>query len=70
MYAPLIQEPLTFAEFLAWNDGSGRNFELRDGFPMPIVDPNAKHEDVADELCQLLSDHCKESNLPYSASGC
>ena len=64
MYAPL-HEPLTFAEFLAWDDGSGRIFELRDGFPMPIVDPNAKHEDVADELCQLLSDHCKESDLPY-----
>jgi Uma2 family endonuclease len=65
MYAPLTYVPLTFAEFLAWDDGSGRNFELRDGFPMPIVDPNAKHEDVADELCQLLSDHCKEANVPY-----
>ncbi len=65
MYAPIIPEPLTFAEFLVWDDGSGRNFELRDGFPMPIVDPNAKHEDVADELCVRLSDHCKELNLAY-----
>lgn len=65
MYAPTIQQPLTFEEFLAWDDGSGRDFELRDGFPMPIVDPNAKHEDVADDLCELLSNHCKELNLPY-----
>uniref|UniRef100_B8HMX4 Putative restriction endonuclease domain-containing protein n=1 Tax=Cyanothece sp. (strain PCC 7425 / ATCC 29141) TaxID=395961 RepID=B8HMX4_CYAP4 len=65
MYVPAIQHPLTFAEFLAWDDGSGRDFELRDGFPMPIVDPNAKHEDVADELCELLSRHCKELKLPY-----
>jgi hypothetical protein len=32
---------------------------------MPIVDPNAKHEDVADELCELLSIHCKTLQLPY-----
>ncbi|WP_264326524.1 hypothetical protein [Romeriopsis navalis] len=53
MYAPVIQDPMTFEKFLAWDDGKGRNFELRDGVPMPIVDPNAKHEDVADELCAL-----------------
>jgi Uma2 family endonuclease len=65
MYAPVIQPAMTFAEFLAWDDGTGRNFELRDGYPMPIVDPNAKHEDVADELCELLSTHCKTLQLPY-----
>lgn len=65
MYAPTLQKPLTFEEFLAWDDGSGRDFELRDGFPMPIVDPTAKHEDVADELCEQLSHHCKKLNLPY-----
>jgi Uma2 family endonuclease len=65
MYAPAIQQPLTFEEFLAWDDGSGRSFELRDGFPMPISDPNARHEDVADVLCQLLIDHCQTLDLPY-----
>ncbi len=65
MYAPAIEKPMTFEEFLAWDDGSGRSFELRDGFPMPISDPNAKHEDVADELCEMLANHCKSSNLPY-----
>lgn len=65
MYAPAIQQPLTFEEFLAWDDGSGRSFELHDGFPMPISDPNARHEDVADVLCQLLVDHCQTLDLPY-----
>lgn len=60
-----VTKPLTFKEFLAWDDGSGRNFELRDGFPMPVTDPNAKHEDVADDLCEMLSDHCKDLSLPY-----
>ena len=65
MYAPAIQKPMTFEEFLAWDDGSGRSFELRDGFPMPISDPNAKHEDVADKLCRKLEDHCEDFSLPY-----
>lgn len=66
MYTTVTQ-PMTFEQFLAWDDGSGRDYELRDGFPMPIVDPNAKHEDVADELCEMLSNHCKALNLPYVA---
>lgn len=65
MYAPVIQKSLTFEEFLAWDDGSGRSFELRDGFPMPYTDPNANHEDVADDLCERLTDHCKALALPY-----
>jgi len=65
MYAPVIPKPLTFEEFLAWDDGSGRSFELRDGFPMPYTDPNANHEDVADDLCERLADHCKALALPY-----
>jgi Uma2 family endonuclease len=66
MYAPVLQASMTFEEFLAWDDGTGRDFELRDGFPMPIVDPSAKHEDVADALCELLSAHCKALKLPYA----
>jgi Uma2 family endonuclease len=67
MYAPIVPALMTFAEFLAWDDGTGRDFELRDGFPMPIVDPSAKHEDVADALCELLSGHCKALDLAYVA---
>jgi Uma2 family endonuclease len=57
--------PMTFAEFLAWDDGSDRAFELIDGIPMPLLEPNANHEDVADGLCQLLTQHCIDLNLPY-----
>ncbi|MCU0570053.1 MAG: Uma2 family endonuclease [Oculatellaceae cyanobacterium Prado106] len=64
MYTTATQS-MTFEEFLAWDDGTGRDYELRDGFPMPVVDPNAKHEDVADELCVILAAHCKDLNLPY-----
>lgn len=60
-----VEKPMSFEEFLAWDDGSGRNFELRDGYPMPITDPNAKHEDVVHELRDVLSNHCNSLSLPY-----
>jgi Uma2 family endonuclease len=65
MYAPVIPTPMSFEAFLAWDDGTGRDFELRDGLPMPIVDPSAKHEDVADELFEMLSTYGKTTQLPY-----
>jgi Uma2 family endonuclease len=57
--------PLTFAEFLTWDDGSSRSFELLNGVALPLSEPNAKHEDVVDGLCRLLVDHCLSLNLPY-----
>ncbi|MEH2263002.1 Uma2 family endonuclease [Nostoc sp.] len=59
MYATVTQ-PLTFEEFLAWDDGSGREFELLDGIPVPLSEPNANHEDLIQRLCAYLENH-----LPY-----
>ncbi|HEY9618874.1 MAG TPA: Uma2 family endonuclease [Crinalium sp.] len=61
----IVNKLLTFEEFLAWDDDSGRSFELVNGIPMPLSEPNAKHEDVVEGLCSLLSQHCKSLNLPY-----
>ncbi len=60
-----ITKPLTFAEFLVWDDGSGQDFELIAGVAVPIAEPNANHEDVADTLCASLLANCTEHNLPY-----
>lgn len=57
MYATITQ-PLTFEEFLAWDDGSGREFELLDGIPVPLSEPNANHEDLIERLCAYLENHC------------
>jgi len=65
MTAMLTTTYLTFEEFLSWDDGTGRSFELIDGVPMPLSEPNANHEDVADALCALLLDLCQSQNLPY-----
>jgi len=61
----IAQEPLTFEEFLAWDDGSGRSFELIKGVAMPLSEPTAKHEDVVEGLCRLLIDHCNTLTLSY-----
>jgi Uma2 family endonuclease len=61
----IVSKTLTFEDFLTWDDGSGRSFDLVNGIAMPLSEPNAKHEDVVDGLCQLLSAHCRSLNLPY-----
>ena len=64
MYA-IVTQPLTFEEFLVWDDGSGRSFELLDGVPVPLSEPNANHEDLIERLCTSLESHCQANNLPY-----
>lgn len=64
MYASITQ-PLTFEDFLAWDDDSGRDFELIDGVPVPLSEPNANHEDLIERLCSYLETHCLELDLPY-----
>jgi Uma2 family endonuclease len=61
----IAQKILSFEEFLNWDDGSGRSFELVNGVAIPLSEPTAKHEDVVDGLCRLLVDHCQSLNLPY-----
>jgi Uma2 family endonuclease len=68
MYAPAESfgtQPLTFAEFLTWEDGTGRSFELKDGLPVPLSEPNARHEDLVQRLCAYLDAHCLEKGCPY-----
>ncbi|MBF2003283.1 MAG: Uma2 family endonuclease [Synechococcales cyanobacterium M58_A2018_015] len=64
MYAAVTQ-PLTFEEFLDWDDGSGRAFELVDGIPVPLSEPNANHEDLVQRLCAYLEAYCSDNDLPY-----
>jgi Uma2 family endonuclease len=61
----IAPKTLTFEEFLNWDDGSGRSFELVQGIAMPLSEPTAKHEDVVDGLCRLLIQHYQDLALPY-----
>lgn len=64
MYA-ITTKPLTFAEFLLWDDGSDRDFELVNGIPIPLSEPNANHEDLIQRLCAYLETHCQATGQPY-----
>ena len=57
--------PMSLQAFLAWDSGNDRLYELIEGEPMPMSDPTVNHEDVADNLCDLLRRHCLEQNLPF-----
>ncbi|MEM8805718.1 MAG: Uma2 family endonuclease [Cyanobacteria bacterium P01_G01_bin.38] len=56
---------MSLEAFLSWDDGTGTLYELIEGEPMPMSDPTADHEDVADGLCDLLKHHCLAQRLPY-----
>ena len=56
---------MSLQEFLAWDSSDARLYELIEGEPMPMSDPTANHEDVADNLYDLLRLHCLEKNLPF-----
>ncbi|MDB9529651.1 Uma2 family endonuclease [Oscillatoria sp. CS-180] len=57
--------PISLQDFLVWDSGDDRLYELIEGEPMPMSDPTTNHEDVADNLCDLLRLHCLEKNLPF-----
>lgn len=63
MYAT-VTKPLTFEEFFAWDDGSGRDFDLLNGVRVPLSEPNANHQDLIERLCTYLEAHCKDADLP------
>ncbi len=60
-----IAEPMSLMTFLAWDQETECRYELIEGEPVPIFDPTADHEDVADALCEALRGHCVAQNLPY-----
>ncbi|MEB3292760.1 MAG: hypothetical protein VKJ24_06340 [Synechococcales bacterium] len=41
---PTAPKPMSLEEFLAWDEGSDRLYELIEGMPMQIYDPTADHE--------------------------
>ena len=61
----IARKTLTFKDFLTWDNRSGRSFELRQGTPIPLSEPTARHEDVVEGLSRLIGDYCKALQLPY-----
>ncbi|NES17531.1 MAG: Uma2 family endonuclease [Symploca sp. SIO3E6] len=60
-----LPSPMSLQAFLAWDNGNGKLYELIEGEPVPMSDPTANHEDVADDICDQLKLHCQEQQLPF-----
>jgi len=58
-------KPMSLEAFLASDSGTSQLYALIEGSPMPMGEPTADHEDVADELCDLLKRHCSEHQRPF-----
>ena len=53
-------EAMTVAEFLAWNPGDGRLWQLVDGEPVAMAPASQTHGAIQNELGRLLGNHLAE----------
>jgi Uma2 family endonuclease len=51
------------AEFLNWNPGNGRRWQLIDGEPRAMAPPNAVHAYLKAELGRLIGNHLRAAGL-------
>jgi Uma2 family endonuclease len=58
---------MSLQEFLAWDSDNDKLYELIEGKPVPMSDPTANHEDVADDICDQLKLHGQEKGLSLVA---
>ena len=64
---PLAQpsgDLMTLAEFLAWDPGGGRMWQLVDGVPMAMAPPSVWHGAVQAELARLIGNHLVAQGSP------
>ena len=59
---------LTMAEFLAWEPGDGRKWELVDGEPRAMAPAQAIHSLLQAELARLIGNHLLEQGGPCRAA--
>jgi len=55
---------MTVAEFLAWNPGDGRRWQLVDGEPCAMAPANTVHAYLQAELAALIRNHLRGAGLP------
>ena len=64
---------MSVEEFLAWEPGDGRAWQLVDGEPQAMSPANATHGTLQNELGRLIGDHLLAQDSPctaVSACGC
>ena len=66
--AELAIKPMTFDEFLRWDDGTETHYELIGGFPVAMAPPAAAHRMLAARLVSRI-DLALEKRRPCNAQG-
>lgn len=59
-------DPMTVGEFLEWDGGKNRRWELRDGVPIAMAPSTRDHGALQSELAFLITQHLRSSNAPCS----
>lgn len=57
---------MTVAEFLAWDSGDGRVWQLVDGVPTAMAPPSRRHGAIQAEMAALIRNHLTEIGSPCS----
>ena len=55
---------MTVDEFLAWEPGDGRKWELVDGVPRAMAPAKATHSLLQSELARLIGNHLLDQGSP------
>jgi Uma2 family endonuclease len=55
---------MTVPEFLAWNPGDGRRWQLVDGTPQAMAPASLTHGDIQSEVVRLIGNHFVERRSP------
>ena len=59
-------QPMTVSQFLDWDGGSNRRWELRDGIPVAMAPSTRDHGALQSELAFLLTQHLRATSTPCS----
>ena len=59
-------DTMTVDDFMAWDPGDGRMWQLVDGVPLAMAPPSRRHNEVQGELARLIGNHLVAQGSPCS----
>lgn len=63
----ITTQKLTFAEYLAYDDGTGAKYELVNGELVRMAVGTGEHGDISEFLNEAFKDEIKRSSLPWTS---
>ena len=66
---PAEAPTMTFQDFLIWEPGDGRSWQLVDGVPQPMAPTNRTHGALQMELARLIGNHLEQAGSTCTVIG-